>query len=131
MIPRQFEQWPPLHLLLVLGGLRESTPANGLDVRLSPLPDGGQLDGQESAGGIDLCVAEDVLEVDLAHGRTFVGLHKWNTNLRSPSNQLDSATTQVEVGIAAQRALSAGSSHEVATIEVRVEKTHVERVGYM
>ena len=131
MIPRRFEQWPPLHLSLFLGGLGESAPANGLNVRLSPLPDGGQLDGQERAGGIDLCVAEDVLEVNLAHRRTFVGLHKWNTNLRSPSHQLDSATTQVEVGIAAQRALLAGCSHEVATIEVRVEKTHVERVECM
>ena len=96
---------------------------------LSPLPDGGQLDGQEGAGGVHLGVAEDVLEVHLAHWRALIGLDERNADLRSPSHQLDCAAAKIEVGVTADRALTAWGTHEVASIEVRVEKTHVERVG--
>lgn len=95
---------------------------------LSASPDGGELDGKELAGGVDLCVAEDVLEVDLADGSTQVRLDEGNADLSAPAHDFDGVDVEVEVSVATQRALAAWCAHKLATVEVRVEQAHVEWV---
>ena len=113
---------------LALHWLGESTPADSLDMSLSAGPDGGELDGKEFAGCVNLGVAENVLEVDLAHWCSSVLLHEGDAHLSAPANDRDCVGVQVEVGVATQREARAWCTNELLAVEVGVQKAHVEWV---
>ena len=109
--------------------LGESTPADSLDMSLSASPDGGELDGKELACGVNLGMAEDILEVNFAHWCTRVLLDEGDANLCAPTHDRDCIRVQVEIGVSTQGEAWAGRANELLSVEVGVQEAHVEWVG--